>query len=117
MKPKIMTEETYLAINGSSRGDIGESALHHNRAKHSDRTWNRMVDAQAKKDHGVIIRRGQLRIEYAEKVASGELRPPTRLESLMDTANGHEDNQATQAARRLLKRKGYDWKIGERNIK
>lgn len=48
--------------------------------------------------------------EYNEKVANGELRPLTTIEQLFERANGHEDNDSTQAARRMLKKRtGVEW--------
>jgi len=106
----IMDEETYLAINGAGRQDIGEPALHKNKGNNSDKTWSKLVNAQAEKDRALIEKRQQLREEYAQKVALGELRPPTRTEKLIATANGHEDNPSVQAARRILEKQGIDWK-------
>lgn len=48
--------------------------------------------------------------EYNEKVANRELRPLTAIEQLFERANGHEDNESTQAARRMLKKRtGVEW--------
>lgn len=48
--------------------------------------------------------------EYNEKVANGELRTLTTIEQLFERANGHEDNDSTQAARRMLKKRtGVEW--------
>ena len=107
----VMDEETYLTVNGASRQDIGDSALHKNRGNNSDKTWTKIVDAQAKKDTDLVNRREELRKEYNDKVAKGELRPPTRMEHLISTANGMEENEATQAARRILTKRGISWKL------
>lgn len=48
--------------------------------------------------------------EYRNKVVSGEIVEPTRLERTIRTAQGHPDNAATQAARRILAKRGIDWK-------
>ena len=50
------------------------------------------------------------RAVYRELLAAGRVRPPTRTERLIARANGHEDNDATQAARRLLAKMGIDWR-------
>jgi len=110
---KIMTEETFLASNGASRQDIGESALHKNRGRFSDKAWRKIVGNQASKDHELIILRAQLRTKYQTLIESGEIRPPSALESLLETCSGHPDNESTQAAQRiLLKRKGIVWREG-----
>jgi len=114
----IIDEETYLAINGASRQNIGDAALHKNRGGRSDKAWRKIVDAQAKKDHELIIKRAKLREEYRRKVDSGEIKTPSRFETLWHTAQGNEENVAVQAARRILERKGYNWKtpLKELNI-
>ena len=106
----IMEEETYLSINGASRQDIGDSAFHKNKGNNSDKTWSKIVNAQAEKDRKLIIKREELRKEYWQKVENGELRPPTRNEKLISTANGNPDNECVIAARRLLEKKGIDWR-------
>lgn len=109
MTSNVMDEETYLSIKGASRQDIGDSAFHKNKGSHSDKTWSKMLNAQAEKDRGLITKREELRTEYWQKVKNGELREPTRKERLIATANGCPDNECTIAARRLLDKKGIDW--------
>ena len=45
--------------------------------------------------------------EYNEKVASGEIIPPTNVERYIKAAKGHPDNKSTQAAIRVLTKRGY----------
>lgn len=52
--------------------------------------------------------------EYKEKVKSGEIKEKSRIDVLIDRARGHADNESTQAARRLLEKKGIDWKTGRK---
>lgn len=52
--------------------------------------------------------------EYKKLVASGKIREPTSLEKSLKTAQGHSDNKAVQAARRMLEKRGYDWKTGKK---
>ena len=110
MTSNVMEEETYLSIKGASRQDIGDSAFHKNKGNNSDKTWSKMIDAKSEKDRKLIIRREELRKEYLQKVENGEFRQPTRNERLIATANGHIDNECTIAARRLLDKKGIDWR-------
>ncbi len=51
----------------------------------------------------------QARREYHILVENGKMRPPNRIELLRWAANGHPDRPATQAARRILTRRGIDW--------
>lgn len=64
------------------------------------------------------------RVEYAEKrqkaideyyslVENGEIVQKTRLEITVEKANGHPDNESTQAARRILAKRGIDWRTGK----
>ena len=110
MTKDVMDEETYLSIKGASRQDIGDCAFHKNKGSHSDKSWSKMLDAQSEKDRKLIIRREELRKEYFQKIENGEFRQPTRNERLVATANGHIDNECTIAARRLLDKKGIDWR-------
>jgi hypothetical protein len=50
-----------------------------------------------------------LQEEYTKLVEGEVLRPPTRIERLIRTANGHPNKEATQAARGLLDKSGIDW--------
>ena len=52
------------------------------------------------------------RKKYRRLVSEGKLRPPTRIERLLETARGHSDNQSVQAARRILKKRGISWGKG-----
>lgn len=52
--------------------------------------------------------------EYNRMVAEGKIIPPTQIDRLIATANGHPDNEATQAARRSLEKRGYDWQTGQK---
>jgi hypothetical protein len=112
-KCTVMEEETYLSINGASRHDIGDSAFHKNKGNNSDKTWSKMVNAQAEKDRKLIAKREELRKEYHLKVEKGELRPPTRAEKLISTANGNPDNESVMASRRLLDKRGIKWQQSE----
>jgi hypothetical protein len=106
-EPLVIDEETFFAMNGAGRNEIGDSALHKNIQE--GKAKRDMLKRQSKKDLEIIEKRDKLRKEYNDKVTSGEIRPPTRIERLHETANGIEDNEAVQAARRLLQKKGIDW--------
>lgn len=51
-------------------------------------------------------RRSEAIKEYYEKVKSGELIPKTEEEHTLEAAQGHPDNASTQAARRMLVKRG-----------
>ena len=105
---KVMDVETFLAVNGASMPQ--NAALHRSSNKISRKVWSKMVDHQAAESRAVCDKRQELREEYQRLVDKGEMRPPTRKESLMQTASGHPDNESVQAARRLvLKHYGMQW--------
>lgn len=53
-------------------------------------------------------KRSRLINEYYEKVNSGEIVEPTQIErSITKATYGHPDNESTQAAIRMLKKRGY----------
>jgi hypothetical protein len=106
-----MTEEEYLSANGAGRQGIGDAATHRSSNKISPKTWSKTVEIQAKKDAKLVTMRDELRKEYQSKVASGEIREPSLTEQRIRIANGHPDNESTQAARRLLNKKGINWEI------
>jgi hypothetical protein len=106
---KVMTFEEFAAVNGASRLGIGEAALHRSSNAKSATVHRKQVIAQFEKDAQLIALRDQLRHEFDCLVANGEIREPSPLESLKARANGHPDNQSTQAARRLLIKRGIDW--------
>lgn len=110
----IIDEETYLAQHGASRQDIGDAALHKNIPE--GRKRKQLVERQATKDRELLAKREALREEYKKKVEAGEIRPPTRNEKLIATANGNPDNASVQAARRLLEKQGIDWKKEGKDI-
>lgn len=59
-------------------------------------------------------RRAAARAEYRQLVDSGLVRPPTSVERMLGVARGNDDNESVRAARRALKKRGYDWMTGRR---
>ena len=59
-------------------------------------------------------KRAAARNEYEALVAAGKVRPPTNVEKLLRTATGHPDNASVQAARRVLTKRGIDWRTGKK---
>lgn len=51
--------------------------------------------------------------EYFQLVEQGEIVPKTRIELTIEKAHGHPDNESTQAARRILAKRGIDWRTGK----
>ncbi len=53
------------------------------------------------------------RAEYRTLIESGKVRPPTAMEKRLATAQGDPSNRAVQAARRVLAKRGIDWRTGK----
>lgn len=58
-------------------------------------------------------KREAARAEYKALVDSGKVRPPTEMEKRLKIAQGRSENAAVQAARRVLTRRGIDWRTGK----
>ncbi|MDO4591027.1 MAG: hypothetical protein Q4B35_06510 [Slackia sp.] len=110
-----MTEQEYLGKKGvgfAMSGYVIDKMKQPNGMTQRQRErFEKEADAASKEYQA---KRDAARAEYARKVASGELRQPTAVEQMMKAAKGHEDNAATQAARRALEKRGYDWRTGKK---
>ena len=106
---KVMTEEDYLASKGYGMSALGDAGLHKAHSRMSSKQWKPIVLRQKEKDKEWQRKRDELRQEYRNKVANGEIRPPGHIEKLIETARGHDDNPSVQAARRILKKRGLSW--------
>lgn len=98
-----MTEEQYVLMNG---GDdiIGQSIIY--QSSHERRSVDLKDSEVFNKRLGEIVRiNHKLRVEFRKKVASGEIHEDTVVERLIASARGHEDNEATWAARRCLQKR------------
>lgn len=102
-----MTEEEYILTHG---GDdiIGQTIIM--QSSHSPHGLH-CKDCEALNKHmGMIVERNYtLRQEFRQKVADGLIHKDTIIETLLMAANGHEDNEATHAARRALKKRGISY--------
>lgn len=103
-----MTEEEYLSSKGYGRSGFGDVALA--KGNYRNRAGKAILQRQNKKDIEYSNKRASLRSEYKSKLASGEIRQPSRIEQLLKTARGNSDNEAVIAARRVLEKRGVNWK-------
>lgn len=106
MSAIVQTFEQFATANGAHRGDMGDAGTHKRSRRQSDKQWQRMLRPVNEQADALLARRDALRMQYAEAVERGDVRPPTRLERLQAAAAGHPDLPATQAARRILARMG-----------
>jgi len=116
--PRVLTEEQYLAQNGASFMDGAEPALQQNRIP-TKRGQSDAVNSAMGRMSENNARREALRAEYKTKIASGEIVEPSSIERLIERANGLPENESTQAARRLLEKRGINLKdvIGSKTPK
>jgi len=105
--PRIVDFEQFAAERSAGRfaWDVSTQRMPGASAGQRLRTIREQVANQRSQSE----RRTQARADYDRLVASGAIRPPTRVERLVRTAQGHSDNQAVQAARRLLTKQGIRW--------
>jgi predicted regulator of amino acid metabolism with ACT domain len=105
----VMDEEDYLSAKGASKYDVGEPALHR-QPRSTEKSRKTLADNQLKKDIALGKKRSRLSDEYNNLVNTGIIRKPTYLEKRLATAQGHDDNESVQSARRILEKRGVDWK-------
>lgn len=107
-QPKAMTEKEYLGLKGV--GDISSGytldKLRNNSLVTSQRGRKKFRKEIINAENEYQAKREQARKEYRDLVKQGKLRDKTRTERIIDAARGHEDNESTQAARRLAKKYG-----------
>jgi hypothetical protein len=109
---QAFTEEEYLCVHGASP-DWGDAGNHSPRA-HISGAANRAISKRTiERDQALILRRAELREEYKRELEAGRIREPTATEQRIRVARGHPDNAATMAARRLLEKRGIDWRPKE----
>ena len=112
-----MTEDEFLAlkgygsvVSGAGVDMIGGANQHYlsNKQRQALNTKiNNDIDAYYEK-------RAQAKQEYKTLVASGKIRDKTPIERTITKAHGHPDLKATQSARRMAEKRGYDWKTGKK---
>lgn len=101
-----MTEDLYVLMNG---GDdiIGQSIIY--QSSHEKRSVDLQDAERFNKMLGQIVETNhKLRVEFRKKVESGEIYKDSVVDCLIASARGHEDNEATWAARRCLKKRGIN---------
>lgn len=104
--------EQFLAARGLS-SPFADYTLDKCRLPHGETARQRAKRLRdAERALGEYSARRQAAIaEYNAMVAARIVTPKTRTEILIDRANGHPDNESTQAARRMCAKRGIKWKI------
>lgn len=108
--PQVIDFETFATRHGASRLDYCEDGAASPAGHMPKSNWRRQMKTLAERNAELAKRRSELWEEYQRLVAEGKVRPPSRIEELLVIANGNEDKAQTHAARRVLAKRGIDWR-------
>lgn len=103
-RARVQTFEQFAGERGANRfaADVATNRL----PRASEGQKKRILARQRQVIDENTAKRKALEAEFNQKVASGAIREPTRIEQLISKAQGHPDNPSVQAARRLLNKQG-----------
>jgi hypothetical protein len=101
---ETISEESYLARAGFAFMGHAEPALHRQPRSNEKQRVKRANDAD-QRAREFDAQRSRLRAEYRAKVERGEIKSPSALDRLRQKTQGHEDNESTRAARRVLEKR------------
>ena len=111
----VMSQDEYLGKLGLS-SPISSYSIDKTRLPHGEtqRQQDKRERESIRAANEYSQRRSDAIKEYEALVESGKVRKPTQIESLLKAAHGRSENEAVQAARRALKKRGYDWRSGNK---
>jgi len=111
-----ITEDEFLALRGVGDAMSGYTIdkTRSNRQIRTQRGKERFERETLSANEVYQRKRDAARAEYRSLVEKGVIRDKTPIERRIVTAHGNPDNESTQAARRLLEKKGIDWKTGRK---
>lgn len=111
-----MTQTEFLAINGLEDASSGwvVDKLRGNRQLKTQQGRERFERERQTAEAEYQNTRNAAKDKYQQLVNSGVLRDKTPVEKRLTAAHGNPDNESTQAARRLLKKQGIDWRTGKK---
>ena len=107
---QVIDFETFATRHGASRLDYCEDGAASPAGHMPKSNWRRKMRTMAERNAELARRRSELLEEYQRLVAEGKVRPPSRIEELLVIANGHDDKAQTHSARRVLAKRGIDWR-------
>lgn len=110
----IQSEDDFLLSRGF--GALSDYVIDKDKIPHGEtmRQRNKRISDCQKAITVFYEAKQEARREYRQKVERGEIRPPTALETALQVAQGNADSEQTQAARRLLAKRGVDWRTGKK---
>ena len=97
--------EDFAARRGYGMSALGEPALHKSNSSVSGAARRRQLAQVRQQGEDWAARRAELRGEFESGLASGRYRLRSGTARLSRAARGHQDNEATQAARRVLEKR------------
>lgn len=112
-----MTEDEFLGLKGlgSVASGIGIDRYAGANMYHLTNNQRRKTLQEINSQNDTYYaNRAKAKEEYKSLVEQGKIVPKTTVEKIITSAHGHPDLQATQAARRMAKKKGIDWKTGKK---
>ncbi len=112
---QVLTLEDYLFMNGVGF-PISEHLLDKMKGNRQIKTVQGQKKFQQESCKAIETyheKRAKMVLEYNKEVDRGNIRKPTIIEKSLITAQGHDDNASVQAARRMLAKRGIDWKTGQ----
>jgi hypothetical protein len=111
-----ITEDEFLGLRGVSDSSSGYvlDKLRGNRQLKTQRGQDRFHKEVQKAEEAYQQKRANAKAEYKRLIDSGKIRDKTPIEKRLMTAHGHPDLQSTQAARRVLEKRGIDWRTGKK---
>ena len=113
-KTPVLTSDEYAALFGEmTTGVPSDASLH--RGDPTTRSHQQLIRMTGRFADYASAARSAIKKEFAEKVAKGGFREPTRLENLLLKSKGSEDHDATHASRNLLAKRGIDYKTAKLN--
>lgn len=111
--PEKLSLEEFLGRKGLV-SPVDDYMLDKNRLPHGEtqrQQVQRQRDAQASSE-AYHASREQAISEYRELVSQGKIVQPSDIDQKLITARGRSENEAVQAARRSLEKRGIDWITG-----
>lgn len=114
-QPRVMDEDEYLYSKGlgSPTSDVlyykggYERPMSANPKAREEKRQRTQIDTYHDK-------REQAMNDYRKLVDSGKVRPRTAAERAWRNAQGNAENRSVQAARRILTKRGIDYRTGKR---
>lgn len=112
-EPEVISLEKFLSQKGLAL-PVSDYMIDKSKIPHglTNRQWSLFEKDAYTNINEYHEKRKEAIIEYNQLVKEGKIRPLTAIEASLEQANGHPDNSATHAARRMLAKRGIDWYTG-----